>query len=97
MSYIRRQKRKIEKSKVSKETQIKILKRMNSSYEIFRTFEIERLTEIIRSGVCISSENEDFETFKLSNTDKMALHKAIKEKVYNKSLEEQLKKEGEKL
>lgn len=78
--------------KVSKEVQLKILMRMNRSYEIFKKFDLKRLTDILKLGFCEKMlGDEDFETFKLSNTDKMALHKALREKVQ----QEQKKQESD--
>ena len=74
--------------KVKSDVQLKILTRMNRSYEIFKTMDMKRLTEIGRSNWCEKMLGDpEFESFRLSNTDKMALHKALKEKV----IEEQQK------
>ncbi len=66
---------------VTNNDQIKILTRLNNSYELFRTFDMKRLIEVIRTGVCKQLEGETHKEFSLSSTDKMALNKALKEVV----------------
>ena len=69
------------KKATSKAVKIKILNRMNNSYEIFKNLSQERLVDIMQTSRCEKLEGDNFESFKLSNTDKMALHKALKEKM----------------
>lgn len=73
--------------KVSKETQYKILSRLNDSYEIFKKLEKNRLIEVLKLGTCVAKEEDEFSTFRLSNTDKMALHKALKEAIIKEQKE----------
>lgn len=59
-----------------KKDKIKILNRFNSSFEKFSKLSIEQLLEVSRSNKFNVGKTE--EHFRLSSTDKVALHKALK-------------------